>query len=188
MKQFKLLPADAQIIDCLRRDARSSAAHIAKQLHMPETTVRHRLNRLVKQGVIEFVALSNPLELGYHIWALIEVQVDASKIRSIARRLANEPEVYFVGITTGSYDIFAAAVFRSNEELLDFLTGRFGKIRGIVRTSTSSVLEVAKRAMTFLPAEVLPDGNRHWAAAARRTSRHKRSRSGEGTDSVRVVS
>jgi len=85
---------------------------------------------------------------------MIEIQAELPKVRSVAHRLAALPEVYFVGISTGNYDVFASAVFRSNEELLDFITGRLARIPGIVRTSTSSILRLVKRSLTFgLPTE-----------------------------------
>lgn len=140
---------DIRIIGCLNEDARSSVAKIAARLDMPESTVRHRLNRLVDEGIIEFTAVPNPLHLGYQIWAIMEIQAELSAVRSIARHLAAMPEVYFVGITTGSYDILLGAVFRSNDELLEFMTGYLPKIDGIVRTTTSTVLDVVKRFLTF---------------------------------------
>lgn len=170
MDPISLTPVDIGIIRCLHADARRSVASIADELGIPESTVRHRLNRLVRRGLVEFAALTNPLQLGYQIWAIIEVQAELRKIRPVAKRLAAAPEVYFVGITTGGYDVLAAAVFRSNDELLDFITRRLSSIPGIVRTSTSSVLEVVKRTMTF----PLPDrraAHRHPRSAE---ARHKK--------------
>ncbi len=146
----KLAPADVEIIRSLQGDPRGSVARIASRLSMPESTVRHRLNRLVRQGLIEFTVMTNPLQLGYQIWAIVEIQAEMPKIRAVAKSLADAPEVYFVGITTGGYDVLAAAVFRSNQELLDFITRRLSRVSGIVRTTTSSVLEVVKRTPTFI--------------------------------------
>ncbi len=166
MKPVKLLPADLDIIRCLHDDARASVASIADRLRMPESTVRHRLNRLVRERTIEFVAMTNPLQLGYDIWALFDVHVEMPKVRLVAQQLAERPEINFVGITTGAFDIFAAGVFRSNEHLLEFITNRLGQMPGIVRVSTSSVLQVVKRAMSF----GVPDG----APAARPRARRRR--------------
>lgn len=155
MDTIRLAPVDIGIIRCLHEDARRSVASIADELGLPESTVRHRLNRLVKQGMVEFTALTNPLQLGYQIWAIVEIQAELKQIRPVAQRLATAPEVYFVGITTGGYDVLVGAVFRSNADLLDFITGRLSRIPGITRSSTSSVLEVVKRTMTFpLPADI----------------------------------
>lgn len=159
---LKLTPTDVAIIRCLQDDARSSIAKISANIRVPESTVRHRLGRLIQRGLLEFAAVTNPLQLGYQIWAVIEIQAEVAKVRSVARRLAAVPEVHFIGITTGSYDLLATAVFRSNEELLDFVTHRLARIKGIARTSTSTVLELVKRSLTFrLPDQTFPaDGTR----------------------------
>jgi Lrp/AsnC family transcriptional regulator for asnA, asnC and gidA len=149
MEEPKITPIDVRIIGCLQRDARKSFVKIADELHVPESTVRHRLNRLVRHGIVEFAAVTNPLRMGYQVWAIIEIQGEPSRIPVVARQLAKAPETFFVGITTGRCDIFVSAVFRSNDELLDFLTTRLAKIRGITRTSTSTVLEVVKRTLAL---------------------------------------
>jgi len=140
---------DVDIIRCLQDDARSSFVGIAGRLGVPESTVRHRLNRLMRDGVVEFATLTNPLHMGYQVWVLIDIQTELRRTRAVAERIAAAPEVYWVGITTGSHDLHVGAVFRSNEELLDFVTGRLAKIPGIVRTSTSSILELIKRSYTI---------------------------------------
>ena len=158
----RLGPIDVRIIRALHANARSSMSKIASRLGMPESTVRHRLNRLVRLGVIEFAAIVNPLQLGYQIWAQFHVEVELARMRSVAQRLARARQVYFVGIATGGYDVLVGAVFRTNKELLDFITGPMAKVPGIVGISTSSILEVVKRSMTFdLPEEAAPrDGKR----------------------------
>lgn len=105
---------------------------------------------MMKAGVLEFVAMTNPLRLGYQIWALIEIQTEISKIEAVAHQVARAPEVYLVGITTGRYDIHASAVFRTNEEFLNFITNRLSKIPGITRTSSSPILRVVKRSMSYV--------------------------------------
>ncbi len=166
----ELSAADLAILKSLHADARSPVTKIAKRLRLPESTVRHRLNRLVKTGVVEFAAVTNPLQFGYQIWAWMQVQVEGPRIRDVANELAQVREVYFVGIMAGNFDILVGAVFRSNKELLDFLTYRVPRIRGIVRTSTSSILEVVKRTMaTGIGDDVIANG-------ARRPHRRRRVR------------
>ena len=165
MDPARLAPIDVRIIRALHANARSSMSKIASRLGMPESTVRHRLNRLVRLGVIEFAAIVNPLQLGYQIWAQFHVEVELARMRSVAQRLARARQVYFVGIATGGYDVLVGAVFRTNKELLDFITGPMAKVPGIVGISTSSILEVVKRSMTFdLPEEAAtgdgPSGKR----------------------------
>jgi Lrp/AsnC family transcriptional regulator for asnA, asnC and gidA len=135
-------------------DPRASVARIAQRLATPESTVRHRLNRLVQNGTIEFGVMTNPRQLGYAAWAMIQVQAAPTQIRSVARRLAAAPEVYFVMITTGTFNIVATAVFRSNEDFLDFVTRALSRVPGVAQVSTASVLQVVKRTLALgLPQE-----------------------------------
>lgn len=149
MDPLRLAPADLGIIQCLSEDPRSPVAKIASRLQMPESTVRHRLGRLIRSRAIEFTAVVNPLHLGFQIWTILEIQADLRKVRSVAERVAAAPEVYFVGLTTGGYDVLVGAVFRTNDALLEFITGTLANTPGIIRTTTSSVLQVVKRSLTF---------------------------------------
>lgn len=147
---------DVGIITCLQRDARMPVAAVASRLRIPESTARHRINRLVKSGALEFTVQPNPIRLGYQIWAVLEIQVELPKLRSVAARLKAAPEVIFLGLVTGAYDIYAAAIFPTTQEMLDFITHRLAEIPGIVRTSTSTILELVKRTVAYpLPPSTL---------------------------------
>lgn len=142
---------DVGIIKHLHQDARAPAKAIADSLGMPESTVRNRLGRLIKSKVIEFVALTNPLNLGHTTWIMMEIEVETKSIRRVAKKLSNLPEIYFVYITTGSFDIFAGATFASNAEFVDFLTNQLANVEGIVRVNTRAILETHKRVFKFSP-------------------------------------
>lgn len=168
-EEVQLTPVDIQIIRRLQEDARGSLVKVADSLRIPESTVRNRVNRLVKKGLIEFAVATNPLRFGYGVWAIIEIQVQPTKIRAIARRLAKISEIHLVGIMTGTYDIYAGALFRNNQQLLDFITGPLAQIRGIQRISTSQMLEVVKRTVTF----GIPDGRNSARKPASRNGNRK---------------
>jgi len=142
---------DVGIIEYLHKDARAPAKAIAETLNVPESTIRNRLARLVDSNVIEFVALTNPLHLGHSVWVMMEIEVVTRRIRHVARDLTALPEVYFVYITTGAFDVFAGATFSTNAELVDFVTNRLSQIDGIVRVNTRTILEVHKRVFKFMP-------------------------------------
>jgi Lrp/AsnC family transcriptional regulator for asnA, asnC and gidA len=145
----ELSDADVKIIQCLQKDPRSSVAHIGEMLGMPTSSVRHRLQRLIKEGVIKFDVMTNPFVLGYQVWTMIEIQVDIAQIEAVAQQLARCPEVYLVYIMAGRYDILVGTVFRTSEEFLEFITGKLAKFPGITRTTSSSVLRLDKRSMNF---------------------------------------
>lgn len=154
-KEVRLSTTDRGIIRCLRQDARSSIVRIAKSVRAPESTIRHRLRRLVKDGLIEFAVVTNPLRFGFQVWAIIEIQAQPSKIRSVAQKLAEVPEVNLVAVMSGNYDVYAGALFRTQQDLLNFITGPIARIPGIQRISTASMLEIVKRTVTI----GIPDGD-----------------------------
>jgi Lrp/AsnC family transcriptional regulator, regulator for asnA, asnC and gidA len=152
---FKVDGIDIAIVQCLRNDARMPSSQIAAKLDIPESTVRHRLNRLLQEKVIQFAVQTNPHMLGFPIWVNIELQVALAQIQSVAEQIAQMEEIYFVGMTTGPYDVIAGGVFRSNADLLDFTLNRLGAICGIGRVSTSLILNIVKREPSVgLPREV----------------------------------
>jgi Lrp/AsnC family transcriptional regulator for asnA, asnC and gidA len=159
VKRSRLDAIDLRIIRALQHGSRQPVAKLAKALRLPDSTVRHRIAQLTREKLIEFSVASNPLHFGYQTWTIMEIKAELPKIRDVARSLAQMPEVYFVSIMSGAYDINAAAVFRSNEELVDFITRRLSKIPGIVSTTTATVLELVKRTMSFqLPETTVRNG------------------------------
>ena len=145
MEQLTVSAADIQIIRHLEKDPRSPVARIAEALDMPESTVRNRLNRLTEAGIIDFAAMVNPLQFGYQVWTVMLIECEVAKISSVAEKLAKLPEIYFVGISVGNFNIFASAIFRTNQELLAFVKKELARIPGITHTSINSLLEITKR-------------------------------------------
>jgi Lrp/AsnC family transcriptional regulator, regulator for asnA, asnC and gidA len=151
MGQLKLSEEDIEIIRFLHKDARAPISRIAEELGLPESTTRHKLNRLVENGVINFEAVSDPTKLGYSTWVVLMLSVDLKKVRTLAEKIATLPEVYFVAITNGTHEIQVSAVFPSNEELLIFLTNKLSKFDGIKSVHSYNLLSIVKRRMAILP-------------------------------------
>lgn len=148
---MKIVPSDISIIHCLHDDARMSVVEIAKRIGIPESTVRNRLGKLIESGILNFVAVTDPLKLGYQLWVMIAIQTELTRIDEVAKSLSAIPEIYFVAVTTGGYEIMVSAAFRSNEELLRFITERLSGIPGITRTVTYNMLKIYKRQMSVRP-------------------------------------
>jgi DNA-binding Lrp family transcriptional regulator len=136
---------DLEIIAHLQADTRKPFTAIADELGLSESTVRKRVDRLEALGILRFAAFADPLRLGFQYWSLVEVNVELSALDRTALAVARHPEVFFVGITTGERNLFVAGVFRSNADLLDFLTTRLSKLPGVTATATSNVLRIIKR-------------------------------------------
>lgn len=136
---------DASIITLLQADGRSPNTEIARRLAVAEGTVRNRIARLLKNEVITFGVWPNPLKIGYQTYAFIEIQVNPPDLEQVAERLATFPEIAFVGICTGSFDIHVAALFYSNDHMYELITKRLNHVKGVLRTSTSTVMRIVKR-------------------------------------------
>lgn len=140
---------DRRIVALLQGNARTPTSRIASALRVPESTARKRVGRLIEQGIIQFAAVMDPLKLGFRVWTIIEITTELEQIEEVAQRVADLPETFFVGMTTGTSDVYATAVFRDNEHLLEFKTRQLSRIRGIRTINTASILRVVKRRVTY---------------------------------------
>ena len=127
---------DRKIISILREDGRASNAAIARKVGVSEGTVRRRLKNLVQEEYIQVVALPDAAKMGNSSQALLGVQVDPDKVDIVADAIKSLPEVTWVAVTTGSYDIFAWATLSSAEALGKFLRAKVGTVPGVRRTET----------------------------------------------------
>jgi len=140
----KLDDIDIEIIKTLKRDGRTPFAQIAQRLGVSTGMIRQRYQRLVKEGVLQVVAVTNPLLLGFSTMAMIGIKVDGARLQEVAEEIAGLKEVIYLVLTTGTYDLFAEVVFHDNAHLLDFLSYRLRTIEGIRETETFMYLKIVK--------------------------------------------
>lgn len=143
---------DRQIIIMLQGDGRCSNREIARNLGVPEATVRYRVRRLTEGGWLRITALVDPIQLGYHLTAVISIQAESQRVSDIAHTLSAFPEVMFLVVTTGQHDIMLTATFLSQEHLYSFLSERVANIPGVTRTDTAIGLNVIKRDFEWVSA------------------------------------
>ena len=128
---------DAAIIELLQEDGRMSAVEIARHLEgVTPRVVRHRIKKLVRDGVISVTAVVHPKALGYGIMADVLIEAELPAIRAIARRLAELEHVTYASCATGESDISIQVVARSVEELHSVVLDRIHNMPGITRTRT----------------------------------------------------
>jgi Lrp/AsnC family transcriptional regulator for asnA, asnC and gidA len=136
---------DLDIIALLQEDGRRSNTDIARRLRMNEATIRKRIDRLLTDKTIRVSAWTDPLRLGYKTYANIDILVHPPFLEEAATSIAKFPEIFFLGICTGNFDILAVGLFHSNEHMYEFLSARLAKVRGIDRVSTSHIIRTLKR-------------------------------------------
>jgi Lrp/AsnC family transcriptional regulator, regulator for asnA, asnC and gidA len=136
---------DQCIIALLQADGRLQHTDLARRLGIPEATVRRRMKRLLDERVMQIVAVPDPYRIGYDTHAIVGLRVQPGKIEDVIAVLDPLPQIRYIGVTAGTYDIVIEALFANNDALRHFLTDTLGQIDGLQGTETSYVLEVAKR-------------------------------------------
>jgi Lrp/AsnC family transcriptional regulator, regulator for asnA, asnC and gidA len=136
------------IIAELQQDGRRSYAAIGKVVGLSEAAVRQRVQRLVDGGVMQVVAVTDPMQLGFARQAMIGVRA-SGELRPIADAIAALDEVDYVVITAGTYDLLVEVVCESDEALLDVLSNKIRTIRNVVSTETFMYLELRKQTYSW---------------------------------------
>jgi Lrp/AsnC family transcriptional regulator for asnA, asnC and gidA len=136
------------IIEELQQDGRRSYAAIGKVVGLSEAAVRQRVQRLVDSGVMQVVAVTDPLELGFARQAMIGIRA-RGQLEPIADAIAALEEVDYVVITAGSYDLLVEVVCESDEELLSVLSTKIRTIENVVSTETFMYLQLRKQTYSW---------------------------------------
>jgi Lrp/AsnC family transcriptional regulator for asnA, asnC and gidA len=136
------------IVEQLQADGRRSYAAIAQAVGLSEAAVRQRVQRLLDAGVMQIVAVTDPLQVGFVRQAMIGVNADGD-LREVADKLASLPEVDYVVITAGSFDILLEVVCEDDEHLLALLNDAIRSVPGVRDTETFVYLRLAKQTYTW---------------------------------------
>jgi Lrp/AsnC family transcriptional regulator for asnA, asnC and gidA len=133
---------DRAIIEALQENGRESFRRIADRLNVSEGTVRARYARLTSDGILQVVAVTNPLGLGFD-QALIGVTTSGPP-GEVADEIAKWPEADYVVVTAGRFDLVVEIVVNDRQELLA-LTNRMRALEGVSSTETFFYLEMWKQ-------------------------------------------
>jgi Lrp/AsnC family transcriptional regulator, regulator for asnA, asnC and gidA len=132
------------IIEQLQEDGRRSYAEIGKAVGLSEAAVRQRVQKLTDAGVMQVVAVTDPMQLGFYRQAMIGIRVTGDTTR-VAAELADIPAVDYVVLTAGSFDVLAEVVCESDEDLIELLNHRIRAIEGVLSTETFVYLKLQKQ-------------------------------------------
>jgi Lrp/AsnC family transcriptional regulator for asnA, asnC and gidA len=132
------------IIEQLQQDGRRSYAAIGKAIGLSEAAVRQRVQRLVEAGVVQIVAVTDPMQLGFERQALIGIKATGD-VNAVADALADIPAVDYVVITAGSFDLIAEVVCEDDDHLLELLSSHIRVLDGVVATETFVYLKLRKQ-------------------------------------------
>jgi Lrp/AsnC family transcriptional regulator, regulator for asnA, asnC and gidA len=132
------------IIEQLQEDGRRPYAAIGKAVGLSEAAVRQRVQRLVDSGVVQIVAVTDPLQVGFSRQAMIGVKAEGD-LQGLADALAGIPEVDYVVITAGAFDVLVEVVCEDDEHLLQVLNNDIRSLPGVRTTETFVYLKLRKQ-------------------------------------------
>jgi Lrp/AsnC family transcriptional regulator for asnA, asnC and gidA len=144
VKAVVLDEVSKRIIEELQQDGRRSYAALAKSVGLSEAAVRQRVQRLLDSGVMQIVAVTDPTTVGFSRQAMIGIRADGD-IRQIAERLSALPELEYVVVCAGSFDLLVELVCEDDEHLLQLLNESVRTVPGVRETETFVYLRLIKQ-------------------------------------------
>jgi len=137
-----------QIIRELQRDGRRAYTSIAKTVGLSEAAVRQRVQRLLDAGVMQIVAVTDPLRVGLHRQAMVGIKVDGD-VRDLAAQLTANKEIDYVVICSGAYDLLVELTARDDEHLLEVINTQIRSIPGVRSTEMFVYLRLEKQTYSW---------------------------------------
>jgi Lrp/AsnC family transcriptional regulator for asnA, asnC and gidA len=132
------------IIRELQQDGRRAYATIGKAVGLSEAAVRQRVQKLVDTGVMQIVAVTDPVQVGFARQAMIAISVSGD-VEKVAEELSDIAEVDYIVVTAGSFDLLAEVVVENDDHLLSLVNGQIRSIPGVTRTETFLYLKLVKQ-------------------------------------------
>jgi Lrp/AsnC family transcriptional regulator for asnA, asnC and gidA len=142
-------PVDRRIVAALQRDGRRPFTAIARDLGISEAAVRQRVARLQAAGVMQVVAVADPMTLGFKTMAMVAISVDGHARKQAAEAVRRLPEVSYLVLTAGRFDMLAEVVCQDNDHLLRLLSEDLAGIDGVRETEAFMYLRLLKEAYTW---------------------------------------
>jgi Lrp/AsnC family transcriptional regulator for asnA, asnC and gidA len=133
-----------RIIELLQGDGRMSYSAIAKDVGLSEAAVRHRVQKLIEGGVVQIVAVTDAMQMGFARQAMIGIKVTGD-VQGVAATLGAMDELDYIVITAGRFDILAELVATSDDELLNIISQRVSTIEGVISTETFVYMRLVKQ-------------------------------------------
>jgi Lrp/AsnC family transcriptional regulator, regulator for asnA, asnC and gidA len=143
-RQSHLDEVSKLIIEQLQQDGRKSYAEIGKVVGLSEAAVRQRVQKLTESGVLQIVAVTDPLKLGFSRQAMIGIRCVGDSMQ-VADAIAKIPAVDYVVITAGSFDVMAEVVCEDDDQLIELLNDKIRSLPGVVSSETFVYLRLHKQ-------------------------------------------
>ena len=136
------------IVEKLQQDGRRTYGSIADAVGLSEAAVRQRVQKMREAGIMQIVAVTDPLQVGFRSQAMVGIRADGDT-RLVAEQLAAVDDIDYVVMCTGSFDILVELVTEEEDTLLELLNGVIRQIPGVRDTETFMYLKLTKQTYTW---------------------------------------
>ena len=136
------------IVEELQQDGRRSYGAIAEAVGLSEAAVRQRVQKLRDAGVMQIVAVTDPLQIGFRSQAMVGIRTEGD-VRAVAERLAAVDDIDYVVMCAGSFDLLVELVCEDDDAILELLNGTIRRIPGVRDTETFMYLKLTKQTYSW---------------------------------------
>ncbi|NME71657.1 Lrp/AsnC family transcriptional regulator [Flammeovirga aprica] len=136
---------DFQILTFLQKDGRMSFTDISNEMNVSVGMIRNRYQKMVDNNILHIIGWADPIKIGIDAYARINLKVlPASKLNEVVDKLASLPEVSFVALTSGNYNIEINLMCTNNKHFLNTVVEKIHTIEGVSDSNTTMYLDVKK--------------------------------------------
>ncbi len=146
---------DLQIIAALQINGRTSYADLATGIDLSQAAIRLRVNRLLDSGVVEIVAITDPLSIGFTVQAMVGLTVDGD-IEALSDEIGAREYAVYVVLTSGRFDLLVEVLCADNEHLLEVMSD-LRALDGVSSVEAHTYLRLTKQTYAW---GIPPDGER----------------------------
>lgn len=134
---------DLQIIAALQINGRANYAELAKEIDLSQAAIRLRVNRLRESGVVDIVAITDPLTIGFTVQAMVGLTVDGD-IEALSSKIGSRDYAVYVVMTAGRFDLLVEVLCADNDHLLEVLND-LRSLDGVSSVEAHTYLKLTKQ-------------------------------------------
>jgi Lrp/AsnC family transcriptional regulator for asnA, asnC and gidA len=135
---------DFAILNLVQKDGRMSFTDIAKSLGIAVGTVRNRFTRMIDDKTIQIIGRINPHRVGFNAPATITISIEPQFMDDVIAEIVKFPEVSYLSVLTGEYEVMLDVMCRDANHLTDFLMKRLARVKGVTNFRSSLILQIHK--------------------------------------------
>ena len=144
---------DQAIVAQLQYDGRKPYTDIAAEMGVTEGAVRRRVKRMMDEGILQIVGIVEPQFLEWNAAGMIGVSVQAGRVEEVGEQIAHLPEVTYLFMASGGFDLFVEVYCRDRAHFVSFLSNKLQQIPGVERTESFMILKMFKLSYRWGQAE-----------------------------------